>query len=167
VVAVGVEAGILLAMVLSLIRIVRHSYRPHTGVIQLDNGRSWRVAPVAAGVVTEPGLVLYRFGASLFYANANRFAEELLRLAGSPPSAVRWIIVDAEAIPQIDYSASRVIAQLNDELNRIGVTLGFARMPPDALADFHRHHLAERIPPSRVFARLHDALSAFQQSAPQ
>ena len=164
VVAVGVEAGILLAMALSLVRIVRHSYRPHTGVIQLDNGNSWRAVPVAPGVVTEPGLVLYRFGASLFYANANRFAEELLRLAGPAPSQVRWIVVDAEAIVQIDYSASRVIAQLNDELNKSGVALGFARMPPDTLADFQRHHLAERIPPSRIFPRLHDVLSAFRTS---
>lgn len=164
VVAVGVEAGILLAMALSLVRIVRHSYRPHTGVIQLDNGNAWKVAPVAPGVVTEPGLVLYRFGASLFYANANRFAEELLRLVGPSPSAVRWIVVDAEAITQIDYSASRVIAQLNEELSKVGVALGFARMPPDTLADFHRHHLAECIPPSRIFTRLHDALSAFEKS---
>jgi MFS superfamily sulfate permease-like transporter len=164
VVAVGVEAGILLAMALSLVRIVRHSYRPHTGVIQPDNGNAWTVAPVAPGVVTEPGLVVYRFGASLFYANANRFAEELLRLAGPPPSAVRWIVVDAEAITHIDYSASRVIAQLNEELSKNGVALGFARMPPDTLADFHRHHLAECIPPSRIFTRLHDALSAFRKA---
>ena len=163
VVAVGVEAGILLAMVLSLVRIVRHSYRPHTGVLQLDNGNSWKVDPVAAGAVTEPGLVLYRFGSSLFYANANRFAEELLRLAGPRPSAVRWIIVDAEAITQIDYSAARVIAQLNEELSKDGVALGFARMPPDTLADFHRHHLAECIPQSRIFGRLHDALNAFRK----
>lgn len=164
VVAVGVEAGILLAMALSLVRIVRHSYRPHTGVIQLENSHSWKVAPVAPGVVTEPGLVLYRFGASLFYANANLFADELLRLAAPRPSRVEWIVVDAEAITQIDYSASRVIAQLNDELSKNGVALGFARMSPDTLADFHRHHLAEKIPPSRIFARLHDVVSAFQNA---
>jgi sulfate permease, SulP family len=164
VVAVGVEAGILLAMALSLMRIVRHGYRPHTGVIQLENGNAWKVAPVAPGVVSEPGLVLYRFGASLFYANANRFAEELLRLASPRPSLVRWIVVDAEAITQIDYSASRVIAQLNEELSKEGVLLGFARMPPDTLADFRRHHLAELIPPSQIFPRLHDALSAFRKT---
>ncbi len=164
VVTVGVEAGILLAMVLSLLRTVRHSYRPHTGVIQFDNGNGWKVIPVAPGAVTEPGLVLYRFGASLFYANANRFAEEVLRLAGPLPSQVRWIVVDAEAITQIDYSASRIIAQLNEELSRGGVALGFARMPLDTLADFQRHHLAELIPPSRLFARLHDSLTAFRMT---
>lgn len=164
VVVVGVEAGILLAMAMSLVRIVRHSYRPHTGVIQPNGGNAWKVAPVAPGVVTEPGLVIYRFGASLFYANANRFAEELLRLAGPRPSTVQWIVVDAEAISQIDYSASRVITQLNDELRKNGIALGFARMSPDTLADFHRHHLAECIPPSLLFSRLHDVLTAFQKA---
>jgi MFS superfamily sulfate permease-like transporter len=162
VVAVGVEAGILLAMALSLVRIVSHSYRPHTGVIQYDNGNAWKLVPVAHGAVTEPGLVLYRFGAALFYANANRFAEEVLCLAGPRPPLVRWVIVDAEAITRIDYSAARVIAHLNEELSRDGVTLGFARMPLDTLADFHRHHLADSIPPSCLFTRLHDSLSAFR-----
>ncbi len=160
VVAVGVEAGILLAMAMSLVRIVHHSYRPHTGVIQFECGNSWKVIPIAPGVVTEPGLVIYRFGASLFYANANQFAEEIRRLAGPPSSPIRWIVVDAEAITQIDYSAARVIAQLNEELSRRGVTLGFARLPPDAMADFCRHHLAKAIPASRIFARLHDSLNA-------
>ena len=167
VVAVGVEAGILLAMALSLVRIVQHSYRPHTGVIQLDHGNSWRVAPVAAGAVTEPGLVLYRFGASLFYANANRFAEEVLRLASPGPTVIHWIVVDAEAITQIDYSASRVIVGLNEELGKKNIVLGFARMSPDTLADFHRHHLAEYIPPERIFSRLHDALNAFSTTGSQ
>ena len=121
VVAVGVEVGILLAMALSLLRIVRHSYRPHTGVIQLENGNTWKAAPVAPGVVTERGLVLYRFGSSLFYANANLFAEEVQLLAGQRSPQVRWIVVDAEAITQIDYSAARVIAQLNKELSSNGV----------------------------------------------
>jgi high affinity sulfate transporter 1 len=163
VVAWGVEQGILLAMALSLLRIVRHSYHPHTGVIQMD-GAAWRAVPVAPGVVTEPGLVLYRFGAALFYANANRFAEEILTLTGAAPSPVRWVIVDAEAVTNIDYSAARAIAELNSQLAAEGIALGFARMPPDTQADFKRHHLAKSIPPSLIFDRLHDSLRAFEQT---
>lgn len=155
VVAIGVEAGIVLAMILSLLRIVRHSYHPHTGVIVAD-GSAWKVIPVARGAVTEPGLVLYRFGASLFYANANRFAAEILTLA--VPGAVRWIVVDAEAITNIDYSASRAIAALNQQLKQMNIDLGFARMPDSTRSDFERHHLEDAIGPSRIFARLHDTL---------
>ncbi len=163
VIVAGVEQGILLAMLLSLVRIVRHSYHPHTGVVQLDAGTVWKVVPVAPGAVTEPGLVLYRFGAALFYANANRFAEEILALAGPAPSPVRWVIVDAEAIANIDYSASRVIAELQKRLAEADIALGFARMPPDTREDFKRHHLEELVPPSRIFSRLHDSLDAFEK----
>ncbi len=172
VVVAGVEPGILLAMVLSLLRIVRHSYRPHTGVVipeTTNHGQTLRIVPPASGVVTRPGFVLYRFGAALFYANAPRFAEEILTLAGSSSgsgaSPIRWLIVDAEAITNIDYSASRVIAQLHKELAEAGVALGFARMPSSAAADFQRHHLADIIPPSMLFETLHQSVQAFE-SAP-
>ncbi|HZZ37913.1 MAG TPA: SulP family inorganic anion transporter [Acidobacteriaceae bacterium] len=166
VVAAGVEPGILLAMILSLLRIVRHSYRPHTGVVISEpSSQSWHIVPPAPGVVTRPGLILYRFGAALFYANAPRFAEEILTLIGPSPTPVRWLIVDAEAITNIDYSAARVITQLHTELAEAGVALGFARMPSSAAADFQRHHLAAIIPSSMVFDTLHQSVQAFD-SAP-
>jgi sulfate permease, SulP family len=162
----GVEPGILLAMVLSLLRIVRHSYHPHTGVVIPDANKTWKIVPAAPDVVTVPGFVLYRFGAALFYANAARFAEEILAVVGPAPSAVRWVVVDAEAITNLDYSASRVIAQLWSHLSAMNVTLGFARLPADARADFDRHHLTNIIGPSMIFDRLHDSLAAFEQTVP-
>jgi MFS superfamily sulfate permease-like transporter len=166
VVAAGVEQGILLAMAMSLLRIVRHSYRPHTGVIIQDSNKSWKVIPATRGVTTEPGLVLYSFGAALFYANANRFSEEILSLVGPAPSDVLWLIVDAEAITNVDYSAARVVHDLDKILANTGVLLGFARLPAETKADFTRHHLTELIAPSRMFDRLHDALDAFSKLEP-
>ncbi len=163
VVAAGVEQGILLAMAMSLLRIVRHSYRPHTGVMVQDSHKTWKLVPATRGVTTEPGLVLYSFGAALFYANANRFSEEILTLVGPAPSDVRWLIVDAEAITNVDYSAARVVRDLEKILAATGVLLGFARLPADTKADFVRHHLTEDIGPSRMFDRLHDALEAFEK----
>jgi MFS superfamily sulfate permease-like transporter len=163
VVAVGVEQGILLAMILSLFRVVRHSYQPHTGVMIPNPDGSWNLKPVSSDTVTEPGLVLYRFGATLFYANANRFAEEITCLAGQPPSHVRWIIVDGEAITHVDYTAARIIQELHKNLTIQNVQLGFARMPWGLKEDFTRHHLTELIDPSLIFNRLHDSLGAFQK----
>jgi SulP family sulfate permease len=74
--AIGVEQGILLAIALSLVRHVRHSYRPFTMVLVPDATGPWVLAPAAPGAQTEPGLIVYRFGADLFYANADRFADE-------------------------------------------------------------------------------------------
>jgi sulfate permease, SulP family len=163
VVAAGVEQGILLAMILSLLRVVQHSYHPHTGVMVLNEGGTWDLHPVASGAMTEPGLVMYHFGATLFYANANRFAEEVTCLVGQPPSQVRWLIVDAEAITHLDYSAARVVQELQRNLTSGGTQLGFARMPWGLKADFARHHLIEVIDPLRIFNRLHEALSAFEK----
>jgi sulfate permease, SulP family len=164
VVLVGVEQGIVIAMVVSLLRVVQHSYHPHSGVLVADESTVWKMVPVAPGVVTEPGLVLYRFGAALFYANAGRFLEELTCVMGPMPSAVRWVVVDAEAITHVDYSAARVVMELKQSLTTAGIELAFARVPWDLRADFDRHHLAEAIGESRIFHRLHDAIAAFEKS---
>jgi len=161
VVLAGVEQGIVLAMIMSLLRIVHHSYHPRSGVMLSESDRSWKLTPPVAGAVTEPGLVLYRFGAALFYANANRFADEILAIVGPSPTAVRWFIVDGEAITNVDYSAARVIEELKKDLTKAGVVFGFARLPENTRTDFDRHHLTECIGPSWIFNRLHDALDAY------
>jgi sulfate permease, SulP family len=163
VVTVGVEQGIVLAMILSLLRIVHHSYHPRSGVMISESDGTWKLTPAVPGAVTEPGLVLYRFGAALYYANASRFADEILCLVGPPPSAVRWIIIDAEAITNVDYSAARVVLELHKNLTNAGVTFGFARVPWNTKADFERHHLTEAIGSALVFNRLHDALDAYEK----
>jgi len=163
VVVVGVEQGIVLAMVLSLARIVRHSYRPHTGVLVADGDLYWRLADPAPGATTEPGLVIYRFGAPLFYANAPFFAEEV-RAILTPSPAVKWLLVDAEAMTNLDYSAARVVCDLLREIRRTGVTVAFARVSPYLKSDFERHHVTDEIPPELLFPRLRDALDAFAKS---
>jgi len=164
VVLVGVEQGIVIAMVLSLLRIVKHSYKPHTGVLVADEHGSWRMIPPTAGSVTEPGLAIYRFGAALFYANAGRFVEETRILAGPALSNLRWLVVDAEAIPNVDYTAARMVRELQTELLRRGVTLSLARVGFSLQSDLDRHRVLDVIGPDRIFPRLHDALAAFSKA---
>ena len=161
VVGVGVEPGIILAMVLSLLRIVRHSYHPHTGVLVADGDAAWRLSPPVFGGMTIPGLAIYRFGAPLFYANAGRFTEEIRTIVGSAPSPVRWLVVDAEAITNIDYTAARMLRDLHQGLSQADVTLAFARVSAYLQADFDRHHITEVIGAEMIFAHLHDAVNAF------
>ena len=162
VIVVGVEQGIVLAMAMSLLRIVHHTYHPRSGVMLSESDGTWKLTPAVAGAVTEPGLVLYRFGAALYYANASRFADEILTIVGPAPCSVRWLIVDAEAITQVDYSAARVVEELKKDLAAAGVDFGFARVPWNTRADFDRHHLTEALGPSWIFNRLHDALDAYE-----
>ena len=164
VVLLGVEQGIVLAMVVSLLRVVRHTYRPHTGVLVMNEKGYWQTLPAVYGTVSEPGMAIYRFGAPLFYANASRFSDELLRLAGPGPSPLRWLIVDSEAITNVDYSAARVVRELQRELMARGVVLVFARVHPGLQDDLVRHHLIETVGPEHLFPRLHDALAAYHES---
>ena len=166
VVLVGVEQGIVIAMVLSLLRVVEHSYHPQTGVEILDEHGSWELRPPVPGTVTEPGLAVYWFGAALFYANAGRFAAEVRDLAGAAPSPLRWLVVDAEAITKVDYTAARTVRETAKDLRRGGVELAFARVAPSLRADMIRHGLVGVIGPDRIFVRLHDALAAFEASTP-
>jgi MFS superfamily sulfate permease-like transporter len=142
---------------------VRHSYRPHTGVFVVSEGDAWQLVPAVPGAVTVPGLVIYRFGAALFYANATLFAEEVRGLVGPAPSPTRWLVVDAEAITNVDYTAARMVRQLQQELVQCGVVLMLARVPLSLKADIDRHLLTEVIGPARFFDRLHDALTAFAE----
>jgi len=86
----------------------------------------WAPAPATPGSETEPGLIVYRFGADLFYANDNRFTDEVRGLVEPAPTPVRWFIVDAGAITDIDFSAAQSIRDLLDDLGRRGVDVVFA-----------------------------------------
>ena len=151
-------------MLVSLARIVRHEYHPHSGVLQANPDGSWRLTPVAPHVVTEPGLVLYRFGAELFYANAGRFIEEVTQVVQPMPSSVKWVVVDAEAMTHLDYTAARTFQGLKKNLTDAGIELAFARVPWDLKSDFDRHHVTETIGPDRIFNKLHEATAAFEAS---
>ena len=160
VVAIGVEQGILLAIALSLFRHVRHSYRPHTMMLVPDATGRWVPAPATPGEETEPGLVVYRFGADVFYANANRFTDEVHAFIERAPAPVRSFIVDAGAITDIDYSAAQAIRELIDELGRQKVRMIFARVSPYLRSDMERHRLMAMIGETWIFATLHEAIAA-------
>ena len=166
VVVIGVEEGILLAIALSLFRHVRHSYRPHTMMLAPDAAGRWLPIPATPGRDTEPGLIVYRFGADLFYANHNRFTDEVRTLVERSPTPIRWFIVDAGAITDVDYSAARAIRDLVEDLARQRVGMVFARVSPYLRADMDRHGITAVIGESRIFATLHEALAAVRGAEP-
>jgi SulP family sulfate permease len=106
VVFVGVEQGIILAIVLSLLDHVRRGYRPKNTLIAAAESGGWHTSPVNSPVQYEPGLMVYRFSHSMYYANAQEFSDQVLELAnGADPSLV-WFCLDATAIDDVDYSAA-------------------------------------------------------------
>ena len=167
VVVIGVEEGILLAIALSLLRHVRHSYRPHTVMLAPDATGRWVPTPVTPGMETEPGLIVYRFGADLFYANHNRFADEVRTLVERAPTPVRWFVVDAGAITDIDYSAAQSIRDLLEDLARQRVCMVFARVSQYLRSDMDRHQITASIGETRIFGTLHEALAAVRGIEPK
>jgi MFS superfamily sulfate permease-like transporter len=162
VVAVGVEQGILFAVGFSLVRHVRHSYRAYSWVLEPDPQGRWRPEPAKPGMETAPGLIVYRYGADLFYANADHFVDEARALVASAPHRVRWILIDAEAIPHIDLSAAKSLRSLVESLSRQCVSVAFGRANAYLESDLRRHHIIEVLGEGRVFPTLHEALELVQ-----
>jgi SulP family sulfate permease len=160
VVAIGVEWGIVMAIALSLVRHVRHSYRPHTAVLVPDAADQWMQVPATPGVETAPGLIIYRFGADLFYANDSHFVDEVHDLVERAPNPVRWFIVDAGAITDMDYSAAQSLRDLLKELSRQKVGMIFARVSPYLRSDMDRHGITDAMGKTHVFTTLHEAINA-------
>ena len=161
----GVEMGILLAMALSLMRHVRHSYLPHVSVLVCDDGHSWHPVPARPGTVSQPGVVILRFGADLFYANAARFAATVRALVIGRPERIRWLVVDAAAITAVDYSAARVVAALLADLRQAGVSVILIHAMPSLLRDLRRHRLLEQVGEEHVIEKLHDAQAYIARQA--
>ena len=158
--AAGVEPGVLLAVTLSLLAHVRHSYRPHTMVLQPEPGRGWLTVPAKPGLETEPGLILYRFGADLFYANADGFAEEVRALVANAPTPVRWLVIEAAAITDLDYSAAKSLRDLLADMAEQKVKVAFARVGPYLRADMQRHGIIDALDGGGIFTTLHEAMDA-------
>ncbi len=158
VVFIGVQQGILLAMALSVIVHLRHSYRPSDSVLAADEHGQWRPHPVGSGAQAAPGVFIYRFGANLYYANAGRLAEELLALASTHPRPER-IVITAGAISDIDYSGSAQLAEIREELADRGVTLGLCRLQEPVRHQLRRDGLLDAIGPDQIFDSIDDAVA--------
>ena len=167
VVAVGVEQGILFAIGFSLVRQVRHSYEAHSMVLVPDASRRWEPQLARPGLQTEPGLIVYRYGADLFYANADRFADQVRHLIEKAPTPVKWLLLDAEAIGNVDLSAAQTIRTLLEDLNRKGVRTVFGRVNPYLLSDLRRHRIAAVVGEGLIFPTLHEAVDAIRAEGMQ
>ena len=160
VVALGVEYGIALAVVASIIDHLRHSYNPRNSVLVKSPAGHWRPAPVVPGARTEEGLVVYRFGTSLYYANASRLLDNITALVGHG-APLRWMVFDCAAIGDVDYTAAavltRVIKQVHDRHVRFVISTA-----PDPLRElFDRYDISAALGPDAYYDTPGEALEAF------
>ena len=111
---------------------------------------------------TAPGLIVFRYGADLFYANADHFSDEVRELVEKAPAPVRWLVFDAEAIGDVDLSAAQTVRKLLEDLNRKGVRVVFGRVNRYLLSDIRRHRISAVIGDGQIFPTLHEALDAIR-----
>jgi len=161
VVGVGVEQGVILAIVLSLLDHVRRHYDPHDSVITKDEAGKIVSVPAEQGAETEPGLVVYRFGVGLFYANAARFTEEAIALV-SGPTPPRWFVLLANAVDDVDYTGGKTLVELAGQLEARGVVFAVADVRAAVRPELERFGLTAKIGEDHIFATLEDAVAAFR-----
>ena len=169
VVVVGVEQGIILAMVLSVLDHLRRGYHPRDTVVRRTDGGGFRSVPVAAvsaDADIEPGLVVYRFAASLYYANANQFGEEVHGILERKPQAPTWFCIDAAAIGDIDYSAGETILGILDQMKERGTRLVFADVDDDVRTELDRFGITDVVGTDAYFSSVVEVVEAFRTAAP-
>jgi SulP family sulfate permease len=165
VVAVGMIAGVLVTVVLSLfLAAIRAAQPGRTFLVRVPGTDSFRgVDSVADGAVV-PGLALYRFDGPLFFANAQLLADDIEAAVadGAAPEPVRWVVIDAEAIGDIDSTGAGTLADLADGLRERGITLSLARLKATAAGYLERAGVMARIGAEHVYLEVDDAVAAFQ-----
>jgi high affinity sulfate transporter 1 len=164
--AVGVEQGIILAIVLSLLDLVRRQYRPGDYVVAQDEAGQPVYLPATAGAQSRPGLVIFRYDAELFYANANRFADHFEAVLSAAPDPVQWIALDCAAIPDIDYSAGVTLANLIDYSRAHHARFVLVRPDPQLLETLRTYGIMDLLSADDVFPTL-EALFEAHRDLPQ
>jgi SulP family sulfate permease len=164
--ALGILEGILIAIALSFFVILARAARPRAAELGRVPGTSTfrSVEDESPGEQTYPGLLVFRYDADLFFANANHFRDELrsrVRAAEQPLAAV---IVDCEAIGDMDTTALNVVAELDDELAGDDTVLVFARLRTPLLEKIHRFGVRPEALEGRVFYSVSQAVDAFAQA---
>jgi MFS superfamily sulfate permease-like transporter len=163
--AVGVEQGIILAIVLSILEIIRRAYSPRFFLVGVDREGQRTYTTAAPGHQSLPGLLVFRFDARLFYANANRFADHLQSLLDSAPTKVRWLVLDCSSMSDVDYSASLMLAGIIDAVHARDGVFALAAPDPQLMATLEKYGTLRNFDNAHVFSSVEAAVAAFRSDS--
>jgi sulfate permease, SulP family len=161
VVAFGVETGIAVAVVASIVDHLRHSYSPLNSVLMKSPTGHWQSLPATPGIRTMDGLVIYRFGTSLYYANAARLMYDILPLIIEGPP-VQWLVLDCAAIGDIDYTASAVLAQAVQHVQQRHIRFALSSVLGPVRKQLDLYGISKTLDPDAYYDTSGAALEAFQ-----
>ncbi len=161
VVFIGVEQGVLLAIVASIVDHLRHSYNPRSSVLVKSPAGHWQSLPVVAGTRTTDGMVVYRFGTSLYFANATRLAADITTLTEQPPT---WLCLDGAAIGDVDYTAAAVLIRVHQQQRAHGTRLVLSNIIEPVRGQLDRYGITTAIGPDAYFDTAGQALETFNRA---
>jgi high affinity sulfate transporter 1 len=158
----GAIPGITVAIVIAVIEFLWDGWRPHSAVLgRADHVRGYHDITRYPAARLIPGLVLFRWDAPLFFANAELFRDRVLDAVASSPTPVRWLVVAAEPVTSIDVTAGDALCELDDTLHNAGIELCFAEMKDPVKDKLKRFGLFTRLGEKTFFATLGEAVSAY------
>jgi len=166
VLVVGVIPGILVGVMISLVALLGRLARPTDAVLQEVPGTGkFHDVGDAPEAQTVPGLIAYRFYAPLFFANADHFVERIRDLVAASSEPVRWVLVDVQAVTDIDVTAAEALSRLRTELEECGIALKIARANRPLREQLARIGMGDQLGTSNLFPSVHAAVAAFRQEA--
>lgn len=158
----GVIPGIGLAVALSLLDFIRRAWRPHDAVLGRAQGlKGYHDLARHPEAKQVPGLLLFRWDAPLFFANADAFRARVIAIVDAQAAPLRWVVVAAEPITDVDTTAAEMIAELDEELAARGVELAFAELKGPVKDRLARYGVARRIGRDFFFPTIGVAVKAF------
>jgi MFS superfamily sulfate permease-like transporter len=160
-----VLVGIFVAILLSLGDFVRRAWRPHDAVLGREDAlKGYHDIDRHPSARLIPGLLLYRFDAPLFFANAGYFRRRVRDLVTEATHPVRWVVVAAEPITDIDTTAADALHELLEELREQQVTLAFAELKGPVKDRLQRYRLYDAIGPDRFFPTVGTAVDGYVEA---
>ncbi len=163
----GAIPGIALAIVIAVIEFLWDGWRPHSAVLgRVERVRGYHDITRYPEARLIPGLVLFRWDAPLFFANAELFHERVLDAVANSPTPVRWLVVAAEPVTSVDVTAADAVCELDDALHAAGIELCFAEMKDPVKDKLKRFGLFTRFGEQTFFATLGEAVSAYRATHP-
>ena len=159
--AVGVEQGIILAILMSILWLIKRQYAPEAFVMK-PSGDSAEYTNAKAGEETMPGLIVFRYDAELFYANANRFVDDVQAVFSTAPEPVRWLVIDCSSVTDIDYSAAISLKGLIDYVHVNNAHFGIMGADPGLLKTMENLGLTEAFTQDRIFHTFDDVVAAYR-----
>jgi MFS superfamily sulfate permease-like transporter len=162
VVLFGAIPGIGIAVVIAVVEFLWDGWRPHSAVLgRVDHLKGYHDISRYPAASRIAGLVLFRWDAPLFFANAELFRDRVLAAVQASPTPARWVVIAAEPVTSVDVTAADIVAELDDSLHADGIELSFAEMKDPVKDKLKRFGLFARFGAETFYPTLGEAVRVY------